>query len=213
VAFIAKLSSALAGLALLGSASLANASLLTNGDFEQDLGLSGSQWGIFGGLDGWGLVSGPGIEVQHNTIVGAFSGDQYVELDSTGNSAMVQMISGLTPGADYTLNFWYRPRTNNGGNDNGIDVYWDESGMSNLVLSLAGFTTGNSSGWLGQELTLTASSDSMYLGFAASGNDNSFGGFVDAVSLSREVPAPATTALFGLGLAALFAGRRRRQQA
>lgn len=199
---------------LMGAASLANANLITNGDFEEDQGLSGTQWQIFDGIPGWETLSGPGIEVQHNTITPAYSGNQYVELDSYNNTAMYQTVSGLTIGEVYELLFWYRPRTNSGQNDNGIAVSWGDSNPGSMVYEIVDLTTSNTPDWTAQVINLTASADTMYLGFAATGLDNSLGGFIDAVSLTgtvgQEIPTPAVPALLGLGLLALYSTRRGR---
>lgn len=122
---------ALTVMALTFSA-VSNANLLVNGDFEDDVGLTGSRWGVYSSINGWQTYSGPSIEIQRNTIVAAQSGNQYVELDShTGtdtNSVMYQTIDSLSVGASYELSFWYHARTNNGAaNDNGIEVLWGDS--------------------------------------------------------------------------------------
>lgn len=206
---------------------LANANLIINGDFEAPQ-LSGSQWQVFGNIPGWNTTKGPGIEIQRNTIVTAQSGNQYVELDShyanDTNSTMSQAISTIA-GQAYTLSFWYRPRTSNGGNDNGINVYWDVFGgdflsfsAANEVLSLDNYVRSQTNHWLHLQVDLIASNPAMALSFAADGDDNSLGGFVDNVSLVAKVPGPGTLvarvpepgtlALLGLGMASLALRRR-----
>lgn len=187
----------------------ANASLI-NGDFEADVGLSGTAWNIFGSIPGWTTYSGGGIEVQHNTIVPAHSGNQYVELDSWNNSSMYQEVTGLSLGETYELSFWYHTRTNAGDNDNGIQVYWGESALGNLQLDIADLISSVSYEWINYSLNLVATTESMFLGFAASGLDNSLGGFIDSVSLEPvEVSEPASLALLFIGLLGLVIGRRR----
>lgn len=201
--------------------------LITNGSFENpnlasnpnpagnNVG-SGSAWEVFNSIEGWNTVSGAGIEIQRSgTVVNAHHGNQYVELDSHpspgssagSNSIMGQSISGLTVGSDLTLSFWYRPRTNNGWNDNGIDVYWGESGSESLVFSIVNQLARDYTDWVNFTLGLTVTNSSMNLGFGASGLQNTLGGFIDDVSL---VPSPATGLLFGLGLFLLaWTGRSR----
>jgi len=194
---------------ILLSASFANANLIENGDFEDDVGLSGTQWSIYNSINGWTTLSGSGIEVQHNTIVAAQSGDQYIELDSNNNSSMYQQLDGLLIGESYDLSFWYHARTNNGGNDNGIDVYWGESAPGALELSIADqFFSDYANGWKEFTLSLIASSSTMFLTFSAAGLNNSLGGFIDNVSLTT-VPEPGTLVLLGLGVFGLVLGRRR----
>lgn len=194
----------------LFSAAVASANVIVNGDFEDDVGLSGTAWNVFNSINGWSTLSGPGIEVQHNTIVTAQSGDQYVELDSYGNSAMSQSISGLTAGQSYDLSFWFHARTNNGSNDNGIDVYWGDSAPGTLELSIVDAIFSDfTSGWQEFTLNLIASASTMYLTFSAAGWNNSLGGFVDNVSMTASVPEPGSLALLAIGLLGLALGRRR----
>lgn len=195
---------------LLVSAAFANANVIVNGDFEDNVGLSGTAWNVFGSINGWSTLSGPGIEVQHNTVVAAQSGNQYVELDSHGNSSMYQAINGLTVGQSYDLSFWFHARTNNGGNDNGIDVLWGETAPGALELSIADAIFSDfTSGWQEFTLSLVASASTMYLTFAAVGLNNTLGGFVDNVSMTASVPEPGTLVLLAMGLFGLVLGRRR----
>lgn len=201
-----------AAMLLAGAAGIANANLLTNGDFEANVGLTGSSWGVYSSIPGWTTLNGSGIEVERNTVVTAQSGSQYVELDSYNNSAMYQQISGLTVGASYDLSLWYHARTNNGSNDNGINVYWGDFLPGNETINIEGLTLSNTPDWIQLTKTLVATSSSMYLTFGADGLNNSLGGFVDNVSLTA-VPEPATLSLFGLGLAGLLLARRKQKQA
>lgn len=198
-------------MALASAASFANANLLTNGDFEASVGLTGTSWGVYQSIEGWDKFDGPGIEVQRNTVIAAQSGSQYVELDSNYNSSMYQAVGGLTVGAAYDLSFWYHARTNTGYNDNGIAVYWGDYLPGDLAVSVDGLTQSNTPGWIEQTATLVATAETMYLLFAATGYSNSLGGFVDNVTLTA-VPEPATLALFGLGLAGLLMARRQQKQ-
>lgn len=205
---------ALTVMALTFSA-VSNANLLVNGDFEDDVGLTGSRWGVYSSINGWQTYSGPGIEIQRNTIVAAQSGNQYVELDShTGtdtNSVMYQTIDSLSVGASYELSFWYHARTNNGAaNDNGIEVLWGDSLPGATVLDLEGYSRNSNLGWMNFSLDLVATAETMFLSFGATGLDNTLGGFIDNVSLTA-VPEPGTLALFAIGAAGLLIGRRRLQ--
>ncbi|WP_157976564.1 DUF642 domain-containing protein [Parahaliea mediterranea] len=215
---------ALSAAALMGLASFANANLISNGDFEQTPtgtpSPSGPNWGVYQTLPGeWETYSGAGIELQTNAVVNAHSGSNYVELDSHSNgggntnSVMYQTLTDLIIGSYYDLTFWYRPRTNNGGNDNGINVLWTGD-TNNFItpLSIANQVSSDYSDWVMQTASLEATDTTMYLGFAATGLENTLGGFIDTVSLvARPVPAPGSTALLGLGLVGLYIARRRKQ--
>ena len=122
-------------LSLLITSSITNASLITNGSFEQLLfadnstaqGLvhninlhsfenKNSAWDIFYALPGWLTTAGNGIELQKNVVTSSFEGENHVELDShkngSSNSVMTQSLDSLTIGAEYLLEFSYKARTN-----------------------------------------------------------------------------------------------------
>lgn len=209
---------------LMFSANASALNFITNGSFETpDLDAnplgnnvgSGNAWEVFNSIEGWNTLAGAGIEIQNSgTVVQAQHGDQYVELDShpgsDSNSLMAQQIDGLTVGADYTLSFWYRPRTNNSFNDNGIDVYWGPLGSEALVLSIADQIARDYSDWVNYSIGLTAVASTMHLGFYADGLANTLGGFIDNVSL---VPEPSTLVLFTLGLMLVFGINYKRGRA
>ncbi|HOY23754.1 MAG TPA: DUF642 domain-containing protein [Cellvibrio sp.] len=199
-------------LLLTGVASLANANLIVNGSFEDNIVTNSSTWGVYNSINGWSTLSGAGIEIQRNTIVTAQDGKQYVELDSHNNSSMFQQLTGLSVGESYLLSFWYHARTNNASNDNGIDVSWGTSAPGDLQLAIANETVQSTNNmWVEKTLSLFADQSTMYLTFAATGLNNSLGGFIDNVSLTKvaSVPESSGLVLFGLGLMGLIAVRRR----
>jgi hypothetical protein len=217
-----KLSSIIAVLSL-GLSTSVSANLITNGSFE-DPGLNPGQWTVFNPeIPGWTVQNGAGIEIQNNTVITAFDGDQYVELDShpndvssTSNSSMFQLVDDLVAGQSYELSFAYAPRVSStfdivSGptmNTNGINVYF---GSQLELFNVDGVFTDTQSGWTIYSTIVEANAEEMYLMFEADGTSDTYGGFIDNVSLT-SVPEPSILALFGLGLAGLgFASRKKNQ--
>lgn len=208
------------GLFFLSISNTTNALPLVNGGFDDDLGLIGNSWGVFNSINGWTTGSGPGIEVQHSTVVDAETPFQYVELDShnatDSNSSMYQTVVLLA--GDYSLSWMYHARTNNLDDDNGIIAgvshasaatidhsFWKNSISSTYDAQLPDI-------WTQVNWTFTITNAGDYkLWFGAYGSDNTLGGFIDSVSLA-PVPEPATMLLFGTGLVGLVGARFRRKK-
>ncbi|CTQ58290.1 MAG: VPLPA-CTERM sorting domain-containing protein [Roseibium album] len=215
--------------ALLG-ANAANA-MIVNGDFEDtttldptglvkgnklsNLATTGSSWDVFSEISGWKTTAGAGIEVQTNRTLGsidAHSGQHYIELDShpkpNSNSTMEQEVS-LGVGT-YELSFWYSPRTNDA-SSNGIE-YSVSDGLLSGFITGPGASPDTSVGvWtLVKSLFKVDTAGDYSLSFAATGKQNTLGGFIDTVNLTA-VPIPAAGLLLPVGVAMLgFAARRRK---
>ena len=196
---------------ILSSAASANASLITNGSFEEltftdvtnhhsikdikklkSFEKKTKNWKVLNALPGWITTSGAGIELQKNLIKNISDGENYVELDShsfkhkKSNTVMTQTIDSLTLDAEYLLEFSYKPRTKSK-NDNGINLFWyDEKTPYDLAMD-ADFSINTrlkkNTDWTTQSIILTANSETMNLSFGAYGKQNGRGGFIDNVSL------------------------------
>ena len=99
--------------------------MLVNGSFEQPA-LSVGDWQVHQAIPGWVTVDGPGIELQHHAAGAPHHGHQLVELDSHGNSAMVQAVP-VVPGQTYELRFWTMARPHTPANSNGLDVFVNDT--------------------------------------------------------------------------------------
>ncbi len=203
-------------LSLLITGSIANASLITNGSFEQLMfadnstsqGLvhntnlqsfenKSSAWDIFYALPGWVTTAGNGIELQKNVVTSSVEGKNHVELDShkngSSNSVMTQSLDSLTIGAEYLLEFSYKARTNHK-NDNGINVFWYDASTDFNKNMTADFAINGRSkqspNWSVESVLLTAQSETMDLSFGAFGKQNSLGGLLDNVSLVKVNNGP-----------------------
>jgi hypothetical protein len=216
-------------LTFLAGAESVMANLITNGDFEtldSRVGLvngrrlnnlTPSRWDVYGSLPGWSTLSGRGIEVQATgVVVSAHSGNHYIELDShpngslsgSTNSAMYQDV--LLGTGQYELSFFYRPRTNSL-NDNGISLL-----LNNINVLSVDNTSGKQNAWAQFSTQFTVLTQGVQrITFAAGGNANQLGGFLDTISLTKQseitaqTPEPASLALMGAALTGLALLRRR----
>jgi hypothetical protein len=192
---------------LLAMSAFAQANLVTNGSFEADLQSAGT-WNIYANLTGW-TGGADGIELRNNIAGAAYDGVNYVELDTNINSASSQVL-GTTLGQKYTLSFAYAPREGTAASTNGIEVFWN--GVSQGTFSGTGAASGNA--WVPENLTVTGTSPTSNLEFRAVGISDSYGGSLDAVSLTA-IPEPESYAMMlaGLGLLGFVARRRRERNA
>ncbi len=228
--------------ALITMSTFTNASLITNGSFEQltfadqsqAIGVvhgtnlqsyanKNSTWDVFNNLPGWATSYGNGIELQKNVVTRSQNGSQHIELDShqygSSNSVMTQTLDSLTIGANYLLEFYYKPRTNKA-NDNGINVFWYDAAFDFDISISADFSTDSTRNlvpsWSIQSVMFTAQAESMALSFGAFGKQNTLGGLIDNVSLNQvnfkpvtSVPEPSMLILFAIGLGFIAARQRK----
>ncbi len=177
---------------------------VVNGSFEANSQANGT-WNIYSNLVGWQGGAG-GIELRNNVAGAAYDGSNYIELDTTQNSLASQVLT-TTPGS-YILSFAYSAREHVNAASNGIEAWWNGS----LVASLTGNGSNSGNNWALYSYMVQGGSPTSTLEFRAVGTSDSYGGSLDAVSITAAVPEPETYAMMlaGLGLMAMVAKRRRR---
>ncbi|RZT10158.1 PEP-CTERM protein-sorting domain-containing protein [Duganella sp. CF402] len=192
---------ALAALLATGAAH-ASSELLINGSFEADT-QGYNSWNIYSTLTGWTGV-GAGIELRNNVVGVAPDGLNFVELDTTANSAMYQNVSTAL-NQSYTLTFQFQDRPGVSTSSQGLEISWG----GNVVGTVNNSAGGN---WQTVSYTLLGTGNIEALSFRAIGTSDSLGTSLDNVSLTAAVPEPETYAMLlaGLGLVG-FAARRRKQ--
>jgi len=192
-------------LALAGTS--AQASLITNGNFEDNV-IGNNSWRWFGAdqVNGW---DGSNLEIWRGYAgVQAYSGQQFIELNAHGNNSgnwSIFQTFNTVSGARYQLSFAYRARANS-----------NES-FSVSVADLNQIMTDHVTGeWRLFTGYFTAGNTSSLLRFT-SGTAGTVGNFIDDVQItelppqinSNPVPTGPTGALLAIAAAALFWRRRQ----
>ena len=160
--------------------------LITNGSFEQDV--VNSKWTLLNTVTGW-QNDGARFEIQTSRlgIINAQDGNQYIELDSTANHSVYQNIATQS-GKTYEVSFYYSPRVNGNEETNKVDVKWDGVTVLNL--------NATQRGWQSFSITVEASSESSELRFTGTGKNDSYGRFIDNVSVTEN--QACHTGIFGI---------------
>ena len=188
---------AVAALVLLAAGTASAAQFIVNGSFESPYE-SGS-YGLPTSILGWTAVGSYPIEVGAATLYGiaGYDGLQVMELDSTGNADVEQIVA--TSAGTYQLSFLYAQRLGTSVSSCTFDLSWN----GNVVhLSPTSTTMALYSA------TVTAVGGNNYLHFIGTGTQDSLGALIDKVELNSVPDGGLTAMLLGLGLLGLGSVRR-----
>lgn len=193
---------------LLASALLlstqANANLVINGSFE-DPDIPTGSWSVLNPAPGWTIGQGSGLEIRDNKVGTAYAGDQFAELDSHNNSSIMQTLSTVS-GQSYSLSFAYAGRIGQSATTNNIQVFWNGSLLQDITAA-----GGASHNWTVYNFVVNGTG-SDELKFLAAGTNDSYGGSLDAISVTASVsavPVPAALPLMASALGMFGIARRR----
>jgi hypothetical protein len=163
--------------------------LVANGSFEQ-FPVAAGGWANYStgqSLGSWTVSLGT-ISVQSNTHGGlgtkGASGNQHADLNGPPLGEMVQTITGLTPGAIYSLSYDYAIHSGAGGSANAqvriadLNHTWKATNVGNVV-------------WHQNTHRFTATATSHQLFLKGTGGAACCGMLIDDVSVVLAVPAPA----------------------
>jgi len=172
----------------VGSCTEEGSNLILNGDFENPDVPSGG-WAIFTNADvgqtSWTIESGAGLEIQDHAAGNPHSERQLAELDSDNSSVISQTVTTV-PGQEYRLKFFYSPRPNRLAGDNTIGVAIKVmSGTVTLISDTVGAASVGGPNTVWQEITYNfiATDTSTKIIFSDGGTNNSYGGYLDDITL------------------------------
>ena len=165
---------------LVGDAGIPDSALVKNGSFEEGHNLRDRSWGLFRDVPGWELVNGKPIELQTGVVGQASEGRTLVELDSTGNSHVGQVID-TEPGGQYILSFDFSARRGVRAESNTIEVWFDGELIDTVTAEGRGLRDHQ---WTTKEYSVTAEGEEALLEFRATGINDSLGGMIDNVFMN-----------------------------
>lgn len=234
-----------AGVLLASSAQAAPINLITNGGFETNTG--NGQVGSNTTIAGW-TSSGYNFLFANGTAdtTGAMSGWYNAPLmlwganngganalASSNNGGYVfgadgdygvapleQLVTGLTIGRSYQLNFEWAAAQQYGFYGETTEAWIVNFSGQVQATGIHTLASQSSSSWMNETMTFTANSTTALLSFIARGTPEGMPPFslLDGVSMTElpvlnDVPEPASWLLFGAACAAAVAGSRRRKGA
>ena len=203
---------AFAAVLMLGT-TVAKAEYVVNGSFENPVVTDLNRWHIYESIEGWEKTFGSGIEIQRDGVAGlSYDGRQHVELDANFNSGMKQAIQTV---ADqwYELSFYSAPRPGMSALTNGIDVLWNNTKLNATPITGDGGSSSSSpTVWTLHKYSVRGTGLKINLEFQATTASDSYGGYLDAVSMIAipEASSIAGWSLLGIVSAGIWRWRKRK---
>lgn len=170
----------------VGDCEEVGSNLIVNGGFETP-NLAPGTWAVYpdASQTSWVVESGAGLEIQDHAAGTPKEGEQLAELDSNNSSAISQTLATVT-GGKYRFTFWYSPRPGVGAGDNGIQAQVKVISAGNLLvddtIGAAAVGAGDTT-WVKYTYSFIAESNTTKVMFTDTGVSNSFGGYLDDVSV------------------------------
>ncbi|WP_226895816.1 MULTISPECIES: PEP-CTERM sorting domain-containing protein [Sphingosinicellaceae] len=190
------LKSLIAGVLALGTATVADATVILTSNFDS-LALSTGSYTTVSSIEGWTSTTN-GIEIQNHAAGAPFSSPNLVELDTFANSSMFHTLSEGT----YLVSYYYSPRPAIGAASNGITL-----SIGSTALDTVTGTGGSDTMWTLRSVKFATTGGA--LTFAATGTSDSLGGYLDNITIAA-VPDASTWILMiaGFGMVGIAARRR-----
>jgi hypothetical protein len=194
-------------------ASAVEANSITNGGFESPVVTGPFSTFTVGStaITGWTVISGTmdsglgSVDIL-STFQTPHSGSQSIDLDGSPTSSAAaaggvsQLLTGLTPSATYTLDFFYSNNPNGTSSSALVTV-----GNLSTTITHTGSLFGTPN-YTEATFTFTASASSQLLSFASTDSATDVNGIIlDDVSVNATVPEPASLGMLVLGLGAVGA--------
>ncbi|HEX3605438.1 MAG TPA: DUF642 domain-containing protein [Candidatus Dormibacteraeota bacterium] len=156
--------------------------LVHNGGFEAPAIPNHTFAVIHSPIPGW-TEAAPrtcGIEIQNHVAGSPFEGQQFTELDSLCPTEIYQDLTTI-PGRTYNLTYEFSARPTRGPADNVLQAWWNGRLLDTEQLDGIGRTDTN---WQKFSYHVKATGTTTRIAFADAGVANSYGTYLDAVSVT-----------------------------